>query len=71
MAGTHKLIKLRIETVQNLKRLRTDMGLAGIDELIDAMIRLTDEYRFIIKGTGWHVPSKENKSFIQNEYDQH
>ena len=67
MTGTHKLIKLRIETVQNLKRLKTDMGLACLDELINIMIRLTDEYRFIIKGTGWHNPSRVDK----NGYDQH
>lgn len=60
MARTHKLIKLRIETVQDLKRIKTDMGLSCLDELINTMIRLTDEYRFIIKETGWHDPSKEN-----------
>ena len=69
MIGTHKLIKLRIETVQNLKRLKADMGLACLDQLINVMIRITDEYRFIIKRTGWYDPSKEN--FNQNEYDEH
>jgi hypothetical protein len=58
MTRTHKLIKLRIETVENLKRLKADMGLACLDELVNVMIRLTDEYRFIVKGTGWYDPRK-------------
>ncbi len=71
MARTHQLIKLRIGTVQNLKRLKTEMGLASLDDLINTMIRLTDEYRFVLKGAGWHVPSMENESFIKNGYDNH
>jgi hypothetical protein len=65
MATTHKLIKLRVETIQNLKRLKKVMGLSCLDELLNTMIRLTDEYRFIIKETGWYDPSRENK----NGYD--
>ena len=57
MARTHKLIKLRIETVQDLKRLKTEMGLASLDDLINTMIRVTGEYRFALKGVGWKSPS--------------
>ena len=57
MARTHQLIKLRIETVQDLKRLKTEMALAGLDDLINAMIRVTDEYRFVLKGAGWNDPN--------------
>ena len=71
MARTHQLIKLRIETVQDLKRLKTEMGLVSLDDLINTMIRVTGEYRFVLKGVGWHVPAMENESFIKNGYDTH
>ena len=71
MARTHQLIKLRIETVQDLKRLKTEMGLAGIDDLINTMIRVTGEYRFVLKGAGWCVPLSKNESIIKNGFDKH
>ena len=57
MVRTHQLIKLKIETVQNLKRLKSEMGLASLDDLINEMIRVTDEYRIVLKGAGWNTPS--------------
>jgi hypothetical protein len=57
MARTHQLIKLRIGTVQDLKRLKTEMGLTSLDDLINTMIRVTGEYRFVLKGVGWNAPS--------------
>jgi hypothetical protein len=57
MARTHQLIKLRIETVQDLKRLKGEMGLASLDDLINTMIRFTDEYRFVLGSAGWSAPS--------------
>jgi len=55
MKRTYQLIKLRVETVQDLKRLRTDMGIGGLDELINVMIRLTDEHRLVLGDTGWNM----------------
>ena len=55
MKRTHQLIKLRAETVQDLKRLRTDMGIGGLDELVKIMIRVTDEHRQVLRDTGWEV----------------
>ena len=53
MKRTHQLIKLRIETVQDLKRLKTDMGIGGLDELVNIMIRVTDGHRQALGDTGW------------------
>jgi hypothetical protein len=58
MEKTHKLIKLKIGTVQNLKRLMTEMGIGSLDDLINTMIRVTNEHRFVLKGTGWDIHSK-------------
>jgi len=58
MEKTHKLIKLKIGTVQNLKRLMTEMGIGSLDDLINTMIRVTNEHRFVLKGTGWDIYSK-------------
>ena len=55
MKRTYQLIKLRVETVQDLKRLRTDMGIGGLDELINVMIRLTDEHRLVLGDKGWNM----------------
>jgi hypothetical protein len=52
---THQLIKLRTETVQNLKRLKEQTGISGLDDLIESMIRLTDVYRGNLKNSGWEV----------------
>jgi hypothetical protein len=58
MEKTHKLIKLKAGTVQNLKRLMTEMGIGSLDDLINTMIRVTNEHRFVLKGTGWDIYSK-------------
>jgi len=55
MKRTHQLIKLKVETVQNLKRLMAEMGLGSIDELINMMIRLTDKHRLVLKEVGWKL----------------
>ena len=58
MEKTHKLIKLKTGTVQNLKRLMTEMGIGSLDDLINTMIRVTNEHRFVLKETGWDIYSK-------------
>ncbi len=58
MKRTYKFIKLKTETVQDLKRLMTEMGLGSLDNLVNTMIRMTDEYRFVFKGASWHEHSK-------------
>jgi hypothetical protein len=58
MKRTNKLIKLKPETVQYLKRLMTEMGLSSFDDLVNTMIRVTAGYRFVFKGGSWHKYSK-------------
>lgn len=55
MKETHKLIKLRIETVEDLKRLMGQMGMGSLDDLITSMIRLTDAHRLNLKECGWQT----------------
>jgi hypothetical protein len=55
MKRTYQLVKLRVETVQELKRLKTDMGIGGLDELVNIMIRVTDEHRQVLRDTGWNM----------------
>jgi hypothetical protein len=58
MKRTNKLIKLKAGTVQYLKRLMTEMGLSSLDDLVNTIIRVTDEYRFVFKEESWHKHSK-------------
>jgi hypothetical protein len=53
MKHSYQLIKLRTNTVQDLKRLKTDMGIAGLDELVNIMIRVTNEHRLVLGCKGW------------------
>jgi hypothetical protein len=57
----YQLVKLKTETVQNLKRLKAQTGMSGLDEVIESMIRLTDERRFNLKNTGWDALQEEVK----------
>ena len=59
MEKTHQFIKLKVGTVQNLKRLKTEMGLNSLDALINIMIRVTNEHRLVYKNTGWIASPKE------------
>jgi hypothetical protein len=54
MNRQYRLIRLRTETVQDLKRLMAQLGNASLDDLIISMIRLMDAYRLNLKNTGWH-----------------
>jgi hypothetical protein len=53
-----RLIKLNTETVEDLKRLRTQMGAGSLDELLVRMIQLTDAHRLGLKEVGWSVFQK-------------
>jgi len=54
----HQLIKLKVETVQDLKRLKTQTGQGSLDGLIKTMIRLMDAHRTGLKDTGWDIHLK-------------
>lgn len=56
MKKMYKLIKLRTGTVKELKRLMADMAESSLDGLINTMIRITAEYRLVLKDTGWSTP---------------
>ena len=56
--GTHQLIKLKVETVQELKRLMSQTGQGSLDHLITKMIHITDTHRLCLKGSGWVIHSK-------------
>jgi len=58
MKQTHQLLKLRLETVNNLKRLLAQTGQAGLDDLVMTMIRLTKAHQTGLKETGWAPNSK-------------
>ena len=53
MKRTHQLIKLKAETVQDLKRLINQTGTISLDDLINSMIHLTDAHRLGLKEAGW------------------
>ena len=55
MKHSYQLIKLKTDTVQCLKRLKTDMGIGGLDELVNVMIQVTDEHRLVLGDTGWNM----------------
>jgi hypothetical protein len=55
MKREFQLVKLRVETVQDLKRLMAQTGEAGLDDLISKMVRLTDAHRIGLKEVGWHA----------------
>lgn len=58
MKRTYRLIKLRTETVKDLKRLMNQTGKVGLDDLISSMVQQTDTCRLRLKETGWFTPWK-------------
>jgi hypothetical protein len=56
MKKMYQLIKLKTGTVKELKRLMADMAESSLDGLINTMIRITAEYRLVLKDTGWSTP---------------
>ena len=57
MKRTYQLVKLRVETAQDLKRLMAQTGQGSLDGLVAAMIRLMDAHRLGLKEAGWYVQS--------------
>ena len=53
MKKRYVLVRLRIETVQDLKRLRYQMAKPSLDDLIVYMIQITDSHLSVLKNTGW------------------
>ena len=53
MKKLYQLIKLRVETVEDLKRLKAQMGKPGLDDLVQSMIRMIDMKRLNLKEFGW------------------
>jgi len=47
------LVKLKAETVEDLRRLKDETGQASLNDLVTEMIRITDSYRAGLKETGW------------------
>ena len=58
MQRIHQIIKLKVETIRNLKQLKTEIGLNSLDALINTMIRITNEHRLVFKESGWIVQPK-------------
>ena len=54
MKQTYQLIKLKAETVRDLKRLLHETGKGSLDDLISSMIRHVDAHRLRIKESGWY-----------------
>ena len=57
MKRAYQLVKLRVETAQDLKRLMAQTGQGSLDDLVAAMIRLMDAHRLGLKDAGWYVHS--------------
>mgnify|MGYP001824898697 CR=1 FL=1 len=53
MKKRYVLVRLRAETVEDLKRLRSQMAKPSINELIVTMIQITDSHLSVLKNTGW------------------
>ena len=49
----YRLVKLKAETVIDLRRLKDETGQASLNNLITKMIQLTDCYRAGLKEAGW------------------
>lgn len=56
MKKRYVLVRLRAETVEDLKRLRGQMAKPSINELIISMIQITDSHLSVLKNTGWQDP---------------
>jgi hypothetical protein len=54
MKHTYRLIKLKTETVRELKELMSETGAPGIDSLVCSMIKLIRAERERFKDEGWN-----------------
>jgi hypothetical protein len=62
MKKRYVLVRLRAETVEDLKRLRSQMAKPSINELIISMIQITDSHLSVLKNTGWQ--DSENRGVM-------
>ena len=53
MKKRYVLVRLRAETVEDLKRLRGQMAKPSINDMIVSMIQITDSHLSVLKNTGW------------------
>ena len=53
MRPEYRMVKLKAETVEDLRRLKDETGQASLNNLITKMIQLTDCYRAGLKEAGW------------------
>jgi len=53
MKRTYQLIKLRVKTVQDLKRLMSLTAKGSLDDVILSMIQITTAHYAGLKETGW------------------
>ena len=53
MRPEYRFVKLKAETVEDLRRLKDETGQASLNNLIMKMIKLTDSYRAGLKEAGW------------------
>jgi len=53
MKKTYQLIKLKTETVQDLKKIMRQSGIGSIDDMINSMIQITESHRLWLKEVGW------------------
>ena len=60
MKQTYQLIKLKVETVRDLKRLLRETGKGSLDDLISTMIQNMGAYRLRLKESGWYNFSKSD-----------
>ena len=61
MRPEYRFVKLKAETVNELRRLKDETGQAGLNDLIAKMIRLTDRYRAGLREAGWERISDRGK----------
>ena len=53
MKRTYQLIKLRVKTVQDLKRLMSLTAKGSLDDVILSMLQITNAHYDGLKETGW------------------
>lgn len=55
MKNYYRLIRLKADTVHELKKLSSDMGRASLDDLLLAMVRIVRDHRRELANAGWRV----------------
>ncbi len=53
MKRTYQLIRLKVKTVQDLKRLTSLTAKGSLDDVIVSMIQITHDHYESLKKTGW------------------